>query len=267
MKKLALVAMLGLTLTGCGYETINDTQVGIRQTFTGAIQDKVLDQGIYQTIIGDVIPVSRRNIIISVKGQPQTSEKVPLSEFDLKVNYGIVPENAAIAYKTEKNQNIVTEDGDVYLLGQYVSDVANSSINDVVGKYAALEVNDNRSKIEGELVSIINKKLKEQQKDRFVRVNSINIMKVVPPQAILQSSLAIVRSENDLKTKQNELLVAKVEQEKMKVLSQQADSQYVNMLNAQANMTTAEALKIAATKGTLNTIIVPKDFTSLGKAN
>lgn len=270
MKKLFLVASLAISvlMTGCSpYEKINDTQVGIRQTFSGAIQDKVLGQGIYQTIVGDVIQVSRRNIIINVQAQPIVKEKVPLSDFEMKVNYGIVPENAAIAYKTEKNQNIITSDGDVYLLGQYVQYVANSSIQDVLSKYAALEVNDNRSKIEQEITDSINQKLHEQKKDQFVKVNEINIMKVVPPAAILQSSLAIVRSENDLKTKQNELLVAKVEQEKMKVLASQADSQYVNMLNAQANVTTADALKIAAEKGTLNTIIVPKDFNSLGKVN
>lgn len=257
-----------MTTLFVGCTRVTDNYVGVRTTYTGEIEEKVLAQGLYQHVIGDVTLIPKRNIVLNVNTQPIVQEKVAMQTFELKVNYGIVSENAAIAYKSEKSQNIITDDGDVYLLGQYVQYVANSAVNDVIAKYRALEVNDNRTKIEDDIKNSINQKLQAQGKAKYVRVNEINILKVIPPTSILDSSMAILKSEQDLKTRKNELEVAKVEQEKMKVLAQQADGQYINLLNAQANLATAEALKIAANKGTLNTtIVVPKDFTSVGNLN
>ena len=265
-KHLLLPATLAIAMSFSGCSRITDADVGIRETFSGEIEDTVLTQGFHQTIIGSVIEVSKRNLVLTVDAQPIVSEKVPMSEFQAKVNYGIVPENAAIAYKTEKAQHIITEDGDVYLLGQYVQYVANSAINDVVSKYKALEVNDNRTQIEGNIKEQINKKLKEQGKDKFVKVNEINILKITPPQSILKSSLDIVNSQNALKTKQNELETAKVETEIKRVLAENASEKYVDLLRAEAEKTKSEALLVAANKGTLNTmIVVPEKFTSLGQ--
>lgn len=263
-----LLLIIFLIILSRSFIRITDADTGIRQTFSGEIEDTVLGQGLHQTLIGDVIKVSKRNLVLNVDSQPIVVEKIPMQDFQLKVNYGIVPENAAIAYKTEKAQHIVTEDGDVYLLGQYVQYVANSAINDVVSKYKALAVNDNRATIETEIKNSINLKLKAQGKDRFVKVNEINILKVSPPKSILDSSLAIVNSQNALKTKQNELETARVETEIKRVLAENASDKYVDLLRAEAEKTKAEALLKAAEQGTLNTmVIVPDKFTSIGKLN
>lgn len=266
---IGLVVVIGIVLLWilvASFTRITDADVGIRQTFSGEIEDKVLEQGLHQTLIGDVIKVSKRNLVLSVESQPIVIEKIPMQDFQLKVNYGIVPSNAAIAYKTEKAQHIITDDGDVYLLGQYVQYVANSAINDVVSRYRALEVNDNRAKIETEIKNSINLKLHAQAKDKFVKVNEINILKVSPPKSILDSSLAIVNSQNALKTKQNELETARVETEIKKVLAENASAQYVELLNAESEKIKAEALLEAAKKGTLNSmIVVPDKFTSIGQ--
>ena len=256
---------LAVSVFATGCSRITDADVGIRQTFSGEIEDATLNQGLHQTVVGDVIKVSKRNLVLSVEAQLIVVEKIPMSSFQMKVNYGIIPQNAAIAYKTEKAQHIITEDGDVYLLGQYVQYVANSAVNDVVSKYRALEVNDSRAKIEVEIKDQINAKLKAQGKDKFVKVNEINILKVSPPQSILNSSLAIVNSQNALKTKKNELETAKVETEIKRVLAENASEKYVDLLRAEAEKTKAEAMFKAAEKGTLNTmVIVPEKFTSLG---
>lgn len=268
MKKLLTAALIGATVLTTACTRVTDAETGIRETFSGEIEDRVLPQGLHQTVVGSVVKVSKRNLVLNVEAQPIVSEKIPMQSFQMKVNYGIVPENAAIAYKTEKAQHIVTEDGDVYLLGQYVQYVANSAINDVVSKYKALEVNDNRAKIETEIKESINSKLKAQGKDKYVRVNEINILKVSPPQSILNSSLAIVNSENQLRTKQNELETAKVETEIKRVLAENASEKYVDLLKAEAEKTKAEALLKAAEKGTLNTmVIVPEKFTAVGNVS
>lgn len=266
VKKLLVLSLIGLSVTGC--TKVMDSEVGIRQTFTGEIEEKVLTQGLHQVVIGDVVKVSKRNLVLpTITAKPIVQEKIAMNSFQMKVNYGIVPENAAIAYKTEKAQNMTTEDGDVYLLGHYVDYVSKAAINDVVSRYKALEVNDNRAKIEAEIKDTINKKLEASNKSKFVRVNEISVIDIQPPSQITESSAAILKSEQDLKTRKNELEVAKVEQEKMRVLASQADAQYVNLLNAQARVTEAEALKIAASKGNVQTIIVPHNFQSLGNTS
>ena len=269
LRSLGIMCALAATVafTGCSPVTkVTDAEVGIRTTFSGEIEDKVLDQGFHQIVVGDVLKVSKRNLVIPVSASPMVVEKVPMQVFAIKVNYGIVPANAAVAYKEEKAQHTTTKDGDVYLLGEYVKTVAGSAINDVVSKYKALEVNDNRTKIEGELRDAINTKLKAANKDRFVRVNEINIMQVQPPQSIINSSMAIVNSENALKTKNNELEVAKTETQIKKVLAENASNQYIDLQRAEAELTKAQALKIAAEKGTLNTmVIVPEKFTGIGQ--
>ena len=266
MCALAMTAAITVAITGCSPMTkVNDAEVGIRETFSGEIQDKVLDQGFHQSVVGDVLKVSKRNIVLSVDASPMVVEKVPMQSFAIKVNYGIVPANAAVAYKEEKAQHITTKDGDIYLLGEYVKTVAGSSIQDVVSKYKALEVNDNRAKIETELRDAINAKLKAANKDRFVRVNEINIMQVQPPQSIVNSSLAIVNSQNALKTKQNELETAKVETEVKRVLAENASEKYIDLQRAEAELIKSQALLKAAEKGTLNTmVIVPEKFSALG---
>lgn len=265
-KKFVVFGLIAMSAVGC--TRITDAEVGIRETFSGEIEDRVITQGLHQIIVGDIIKVSKRNLVLNVETQPIVVEKIPLQSFQMKVNYGVVSENAAIAYKTEKAQHITTDDGDVYLLGQYVNYVANSAVNDVVSKYKALEVNDNRTKIEVEIKDAINSKLKAQGKDKYVKVNEINILKVTPPKSILDSSLAIVNSANALKTKQNELEVARVEQEVKRVLAENADTKYIDLLRAESEKIKAEAMLEAAKKGTLNTmVVVPEKFTSLGKVN
>lgn len=268
MKKLLTAVLIGATVLTTACTRVLDSEVAIEQSFSGEISDKVVQQGLYNTVLTDYIKVSKRNLVLNVSTNPIVSEKVALAAFDVKVNYGIVPENAAIAYKTEKAQHITTEDGDVYLLGQYVHYVANSAINDVVSRYKALEVNDNRTKIENEIKDNINVKLKAQGKSHFVKVNEINILKVVPPKSIMDSSMAIVTSQNQLKTKQNELETAKVETEIKKVLAENASEAYVDLLRAESDKIKAEAMLEAAKKGTLNTmVVVPEKFTSLGNLN
>lgn len=263
---LLVVSLLALLVLASSFTRVTDADVGIRQTFSGEIEDKVLTQGLHQTLIGDVIKVSKRNLVIEIKANPIVSEKVPMSAFNMKVNYGIVPANAAIAYKEQKAQHIITQDGETYLLGQYVETVAGSAVQDVVSKYKALEVNDNRSKIELEIRDTINAKLKSADKARFVTVNEINIMSVKPPQSIIDSSMAIVNSQNALKTKQNELETAKVETEVKRVLAENASEKYIDLIRAEAEQLKAQAMLEAARKGTLNTmIIVPEKFTSIGQ--
>lgn len=268
LRKLAvgLLIATSVAMTACSpYSRVTDAEVGIRETFSGEIEDKILQQGLHQTVIGDVIKVSKRNLVMQVNTNPITQEKVPMAAFVTKINYGIVPDNAAIAFKTEKAQHLIVE-GETFLMGKYIQDITDASVQTAVSKYKALEVNDNRTDIEAAIKTELNKRLKLAGKDKFVVVNEVNVLKVQPHSSIVASSLAIVNSQNALKTKQNELETAKVETEVKRVLAENASTKYIDLQRAEAELTKAQALKIAAEKGTLNTmVVVPEKFSSIGQ--
>lgn len=265
LRGLALAAFAAITFAGCSpVVKVSDAEVGIRETFSGEIKDKVLEQGFHQKVVGNVIKVSKRNLVLTVETNPITVEKVPMSQFVTKINYGINPAMAAVAYKTEKSQNLDV-DGEVLLLGKYVSDITDAAVQTAVSKYKALEVNDHRTELEAAIKSELNKRLKLGGKDVYVTVNEVNILAVKPHASIIASSLAIVNSQNALKTKQNELETAKVETEVKRVLAENASEKYIDLQRAEAEMLKSQALLEAAKKGTLNTmVVVPEKFSALG---
>ena len=263
---LIALSMSAVAFTGCSPVTkVTDAEVCIRTTFSGEIEDKVLDQGFHQIVVGDVTKVSKRNLILTVNTNPITVEKVPMATFVTKIKYGIVPANAALAFKTEKAQHLDV-DGETFLMGKYITDITDASVQNVVSQYKALAVNDNRTQIESGIKAELNKRLKLSGMDKYASVTEVNVLKVQPHASIVNSSLAIVNSENALKTKNNELEVAKTETQIKKVLAENASNQYIDLQRAEAELTKAQALKIAAEKGTLNTmVIVPEKFTGIGQ--
>lgn len=261
----AFAVMAMIVFSGC--VRVTDGEAGIRITQTGEIPDQVLDQGLYQVALGDVVVVSSRNIVLDIASQPMVMEKIPMSVFNIKVNYGVNHSKVPFIYRTQSGQHITSDDGSVYLLAKYIKYLANSAVNDVLSNYRALEVNSNRDKIEKEIKDVIIKKLISQKKSDLVNINEINILDVRPPNSVIESSIKIVNSSNALQTKINEVEIAKQESIRMAEEAKQTDDKYIELLNAKSRKTAADAMLIAATKGSLNTWVVPDGFTSLGSVS
>ena len=262
IKKLVVALMVASMALVKACTRIDDGMTGISKSrFSGEIDDQVLTQGWKQTFTQEVIQVSTRNIIIPINTNPVISEGIPMAKFDVKVNYGIVAQNAPFVYKTESSQHLTNEEnGDLYLLGKYVEYVARSSVSDVVRQYSAMDVNQKRDEIELAIKETINRKLISQAKDKFVKVNEINILAIEPPKSITTSVENIIKTENDKKAKVNEVETARLEQEKMEILAKQADNKYIGLMNAQAQVNFSEAAKISAEKGQFMPMLVPHGF-------
>lgn len=253
-------AMAVLSLSGC--TRVDDGYVGISKgRFSGEIEQQILTTGWKQTLTQEITQVSTRNIIINVAERPVIKEGIPMDKFQIKVNYGIVPQYAPFIYKSESNQHLVNpENEDIYLLGGYVETIASASIKDVVTNYTAMEVNLHREKIEKEIKDQMALRLTQKGKAKYVNINEINILTVEPPKSIVQSVEAIIKTENDKKAKVNEVETAKLEQERMQILSKSAGKEFTDLLNAQANDKMATALVESAKQGKLLPILVPHNF-------
>lgn len=264
MKKFLTSVMVAAALVFTGCTKVPDGYTGIRSTFSGEIKEEPLTQGWHQSVIDDIVLVSSRNIVRDISTTPMVSEKIPMDVFAVKVNYGVNPVKAPYIYKTEKAQHIQTEDGDVYLMAKYVDFITTSAVNDVVSGYKALEVNDKRTEIEGKIKDAIVSKLKHEQKADFLNINAVNVINVKPPKSVIESSIAIVNSQNALQTKINEVEIAKQESIRMAELSKQSDTAYIDLLQAQATKTKADALLVAATKGSVSVWVIPDGVTGVG---
>lgn len=255
-----LIGTLAFAIPAC--TRIDDGMAGISQgRMSGEISEQVMSQGWKQTFTQSIIKVSTRNIIIPIETNPVIKEGIPMAKFDVKVNYGIVPTTAPYVYKTESSQHSTNpENGDLYLLGKYVEYVARSSISDVVRQYSAMDVNQKRDEIEAQIKETINRKLVSQGKAKFVKVNEINILAIEPPKSIVTSVENIIKTENDKKAKVNEVETARLEQEKMEILAKQADTKYIQLMQAQSQVNFSEAAKISASKGQFMPMLVPYGF-------
>lgn len=267
LKRLSMIGVamaLAGSLTGC-YDRVTDAEVGVKTTMSGVIEDRAQAQGVYFPITYDLTKYSTRNIILNVSGNPIV-ENVPMDGMTIKINYQIVPDLAPEMVRTQKGQHKVVGD-EVFLMGAYVEMISKNAMLDVVKGYKALEVNDKRSEIEPLILAKINKTLADQKRDKYVKVSEVNIINANPPKSVTESAKRFLTSQNDLKTKQNEVQIAKEESERLKALASQADSQTINYLKAQAEATRAEAFKVMAeSKSVEKVIIVPENFTSLGNA-
>lgn len=265
MKRALLIGALlasAMSLTGC-YDRVTDAEVGVKTTMSGVIQEGAVRQGVYFPITYDLDKFSTRNIILNVSGQPIV-ENVAMDGMSIKVSYSIKPELAPVMWRDEKSQHKVV-DGEVFLMGSYVEMVAKNAMLDVVKNYKALEVNDKRSEIEPLIKAKIVDTVTKQGRLKYLNINEVNIINATPPASVTASAKRFLTSQNDLKTKQNEVQIAKEESERLKALASQADSQTIQYLKAQSEATRAEAFKVMAENGSVQKVlIVPENFTSLG---
>lgn len=268
---LAAIAIAAVSMTGCGfYERVTDAEVGVKTTWSGTIEDQALEQDVYFPITYDLRKFSIRNLILDVSDTPIV-ENVPMDGMQIRVNYSIKPELAPEMWKREKGQHLVRgggegdEEKETFLMGGYVTLISKNAMTDVVKGYKALEVNEKRSEIEPKIKAKIIQTAKAEGRDKYININSVNIMTAKPPASVVDSAKRYLTSLNDLKTKQNEVQIAKEESDRLKALASQADSQTVQYMKAQAEATRADAYMIMAKNNSVQkVVIVPENFTSLG---
>lgn len=270
IKRLAVIGLVAAMTVSVGCSRVTDAEVGVKTTISGEIVENAQTQGIYFPWFYDLEKFSTRNIILNVSARPIV-ENVPMEGMLIRVNYSIKPELAPEMWKTQKGQHLTVQgDGgegskEVFLMGSYVDMIAKNAMMDVVKGYKALEVNEKRSEIEPLLKKKIVDTIEAQGRSKYVNISEVNMITAQPPQSVVQSAQRYLTSLNDLKTKQNEVQIAKEESERLKALASQSDAQTIDYLKAQSEATRAEAFKIMAeNKSVSKVLIVPENFTSLG---
>ena len=253
--KLALIAALIATTTAC--TRIETGEVGVRVNASREIEGKELQPGSWnQTLIGSVLEFPVKDIVVALENKtPMTADNSALADFDISVVYSINPNSVAELYSTKSKSFHAEGKEGILLMYNYITTLVNNASYKAIRQYKALEVADNRAKIEEQIRVAVNEQLREEKLDTAITVNVVQIRNVAPNADILRSATEYVRSQNELKIKENEVKLAKLEAERMAALAQNS-GQSIQYMQAQAQMKIAEG--IAA--GKVQTIVVPVDF-------
>lgn len=264
MKRVGLVAaVLGLAVLASGCTRITTGEVGVRVDMSRQVQGTELMPGSWnQTVIGDVLTFPVKDIAVSLENKaPMTADNSALSDFDITVVYGINPTSVSELFTTKsKSFHAFDEkENDTLLMYNYMTTLVNNASYKAVRQYKALEVADNRAKIEEDIKNLVNEQLKEEKLDASLTLSVVQVRNVAPNQEILKAATDFVRSQNELKIKENEVKIAEAEARRMNALSAQS-SQSIEYMKAQAQLHIAEAVR----NGKVNTIIIPSNLTMLG---
>jgi regulator of protease activity HflC (stomatin/prohibitin superfamily) len=255
--KISAIVLAVAALQAC--TRIESGEVGVRIDASKQISGAELNPGSWnQTLIGDVLTFPVRDIVVNLDNKtPLTADNSALSDFDMTVVYGITPSSVSELYTTKSKSFHLfdAKSQDTLLMANYITTLVNNASYKTVREYKALEVADNRAKIEAQIRALVTEQLKTEKLDTAMSISVVQVRNVQPNPEILKSATEYVKSQNEIKIKENEVKLAKLEAERMAALAQNS-GQSIAYMQAQANMKIAEG--IAA--GKVQTIVVPMDF-------
>lgn len=259
-KLFSLLAIAALSLT-TACTRIETGEVGMRVNFDKTINTTELQPGTWnQVVYGDVITFPVKDITVTLENKtPMTSDNTALADFDVSVVYAINPSAVADIYTTKSRSFHTYHNGDIFLMHGYVSTLVNNASYKAIREYKALDVADNRAKIEEQIRSIVTEQLRVEKLDTALHLSVVQVRNVAPNQAILAAATEYVRAQNELKIKETEVQIAKKESERMAALSNNSSAS-IAFMNAQAELNISEGIK----NGKVHTIVVPRTFTSYG---
>ena len=262
MRKFALSAIVLASVLATGCTRIETGEVGIRVDMSKQVQSGELMPGSWnQTLVGDVLTFPTKDIAVTLDNKaPMTSDNTALADFDITLVYGISPTAVAELYSTKSRAFHAYDDkrGDTFLMYNYMTTLVNNAAYKVVRQYKALDVADNRAKIENEIRETVAAQLKEEKLDGSLQLTVVQVRNIQPNQEILAAATQYVKAQNELKIKQTEVDIAKKESERMAALSSNSTASIAYM-NAQAALNISEGIK----NGKVQTIVVPSNMTGL----
>lgn len=256
--KISAIAALAIAATGC--TRIETGEIGVRLNASKQIEGNELLPGSWnQTLIGSVLEFPVKDIVVALENRtPMTADNSALADFDITVVYSINPTSVAELYST-KSRSFHAEGRDgTLLMYNYMTTLVNNASYKAIRQYKALEVADNRAKLEAEILAGVQEQLKAEKLDTALSLTVVQVRNVAPNADILKAATEYVRAQNELKIKETEVQIAKKESERMAALAQNSQ-QSIAYMQAQAALNISEGIK----NGKVQTIVVPANFNAL----
>lgn len=206
-----LIAPLLLFFAVNSFTRIKTGEAGVRVNFSKEVQPGELLPGSWnQNLIGSILTFPVRDITVLLDNKtPLTADNSALADFDITVVYEINPSSVAELYSKKSKSFHQIVDDDWLLMYNYVGTLVNNAAYKAVRQYKALEVADNRSKIENEIRLHVTEQLAYEKLENAIILSVVQIRNVQPNADILRSATEYVRAQNELKVKETEVEIAK----------------------------------------------------------
>lgn len=254
---LSVVAITTPVVLMTCFTRIETGTVGVRVGFTKEISPTELLPGSFnQHIVGDILTFPVKDVSVLVDNMtPVAKDNSTMKDFDATIVYSINPDSVSELYSTKNKSFHATSGKDTLLMYHYIVQSARNAFYKAARTYDALEMADNRDKMELTVKDMVQANLHSEKLSNAIVINQVLIRMVVPADAVVASSNELVRAKNTLRQKEIEVQTAEAEARRMSALTAQSAAS-INYMNAQAQLTIAEAVKL----GKVQTIVIPYDF-------
>ena len=256
-----LVILIALFLVACS--RIETGQVGLRVGFDKQVSsDELLPGSFNQVVIGDVLKIPVKEVSVKIENMtPLTKDNSTMKDLDVIVVYNINPTSVSDLYVSKNKSFHLYEDGEIYLMYNYIQNITKNAIYKSSRKYDALTMNDARQDIETEVKEIVNNTLEQEHLENAINISQILVRAIVPADSIVDSANNLVKAKNEFLQKEVEVGTATKEAERIGVLN--ANKGAVEYMNAMALMNISEGIKA----GKVSAIVVPYDFKGIVNVN
>ena len=261
MKKLALIGCVLAMFALQGCTRVETGEVGVRVGFDKQVKPGELLPGSFnQVLVGDVLtfPVKDVNVVLEDM-TPVAKDNSTMKDLDAVVVYNINPNQVSEMYATKNRAFHANDnDGDVFLMYNYVVQNTRNALYKAARKYDALEMADNREAMELFIREEITRNLAEEKLDGSITITQVMVRNVLPADTVVQSANDLVRAKNEKARKEVEVETAKLEAQRMAALANNSESS-IAFMQAQAALNISEGIK----NGQVQTIVVPANFNAL----
>lgn len=214
----ALTALFGLT--GC-YTQIDTGNVGVL-TVAGQVKPEPLKPDWYFRALGNVTEVCAKEVLLQLDNmRPQTSDKITLTDLDIDIYVQINPSMApAIMTKWPGDLDSVKGEDCARIGMNYVTRQAREAVYDIATKFGSQTIHTERAAISAGVVQQLQASLEAGGTKGMFLVSSANVRALVTDPALEKNIKDAAAAQFALQKQKNELEVAKIEAEKLRVQAQ-----------------------------------------------
>ena len=257
MKNFKIAAVVALAIAAAGCTRVGTGEVGVRVGFDKTIKHDILQPGSFnQTFVGNVHLFPVKAIQVDIKDlTPLAKDNSTMKEVEVQVIYSVNPTAVPDIFATKSAAfHATNDDGETYLMYNYISTAARNATYKAARNYEALVMNDNRDAIQTEIEDFLHKTLAEEHLDGEITIQQVLVKQILPADSVVQSANNLVKAKNEFLQKEVEVNTAKKEAERIAALNQNKGA--VEYMGAMALVNISEGIK----SGKVNTIVVPVDF-------
>jgi hypothetical protein len=150
MKRIFTLSILAAAVLATGCTRIETGEVGVRVGFDKQVQQGELLPGSFnQVLVGDVLTFPIKDVNVKLEDMtPVAKDNSTMKDFDAVVIYNINQAQVAELYSQKSQAFHARQNGDIYLMYNYIVQTTRNAIYKEARKYEALDMADNRQAME-----------------------------------------------------------------------------------------------------------------------